>query len=509
MADRTETQFPNSSDAGDLRQFGYKQALRRTMGTYSSFAIAFSMVSITTAIFFMIPQLFNTAGGIGVWLWIPCAIGIFLIVLVYAHLGARIPLTGFAYQWNSRLVSPHYGWFTGWTGFLTFGAGTASVATAISTVFSADIWPNPTHRDEVVLAVSTVIVAAVINIIGIRLVSLLNNASVGFEIAGSVGAALLLFVGSLFFFHHHEGFAILTQAGPVNGHRAMWYSLALAAVVPLLTFVGWEGAADLAEETNDPRAATPRAMIRTSYISVIASFFVLIGFLIAMPESPAKTMGRSGNALIYIFGSHFGSAGTATLQIVVFVSMFSSLLANMTVATRMTYALARDNMLPGSAVIGRVNPRTRTPIVAILVITAIAAGINLLSAGIASNVVSITAISYYMMYGLTVGAAVWALIKRRIPAGDPNYFSLGRYAWPVAVVALLWSLTVVLDIALPQAGHVAVEYTAIAELAGVVWYALYLRSRIQIGRAGIQRHQAPHAGPERPNPESSSAAGIA
>ena len=120
-------------DVGDLHQFGYAQSLRRTMGPYASFAVAFSMVSITTAIFFLLPSLFGTRGAAGVWLWIPCAAGVFLIVLVYSHLAARIPITGFAYQWNSRLINPHYGWFTGYTALLAFMAGTAATAVALAT----------------------------------------------------------------------------------------------------------------------------------------------------------------------------------------------------------------------------------------------------------------------------------------------------------------------------------------------------------------------------------------
>src|SRR5260370_20422347 len=108
-AENAETSLSDEADVGDLHQFGYAQSLRRTLGPYGSFAIAFSMISITTAIFFLLPSLFGTAGAAGVWLWIPCAAGVFLIVLVYAHLAARIPITGFAYQWNSRLINPHYG----------------------------------------------------------------------------------------------------------------------------------------------------------------------------------------------------------------------------------------------------------------------------------------------------------------------------------------------------------------------------------------------------------------
>ena len=70
---------------------------------------------------------------------------------VYAHIGARIPLTGYAYQWNSRLMNSHYGWFTGWMCWLAFATGTASVAITISTVFGPELWHAPT-KGEIVAA---------------------------------------------------------------------------------------------------------------------------------------------------------------------------------------------------------------------------------------------------------------------------------------------------------------------------------------------------------------------
>ena len=61
-----EARLSDPNDVGDLHQFGYIQSLRRTLGPYGSFAIAFSMISITTAIFFLLPSLFGTAGAAGV-----------------------------------------------------------------------------------------------------------------------------------------------------------------------------------------------------------------------------------------------------------------------------------------------------------------------------------------------------------------------------------------------------------------------------------------------------------
>src|SRR5580693_2697920 len=489
VPDNQENQLSDAQDVGDLHQFGYAQSLRRTLGPYGSFAIAFSMISITTAIFFLLPSLFGTAGAAGVWLWIPCAAGVFLIVMVYAHLAARIPITGFAYQWNSRLINPHYGWFTGYTALLAVMAGTAATAVALATVFASDVWTSPTHGDIVLFAALAMVAAALINIISIRAVSAVNNTGVFFEITGSVGAAALLFFGAIFFFHHDAGFSIL-----VSTHRttsgSLWYGFVLAALLPLYCFIGWEGAADLAEETNDPRAVTPFAMIRANYVSVAASLFMIVGFLIAIPAGVGKLLGQPKNPLVYIFQSHFGVVAADILQVVVFLAIFSCVLANMVVATRLTFALSRDKMLPASGLLGRVNARTRTPVASIVLVAAVGIGINLLSAGVAANVVSICSVAYYFIYLLTVGGAFYAHRKGTIPAGRRGDFSLGRWFVPVAVTALLYTAAVIVIALTPHEGHTAAIYLLGAEIAGLLWYLLYLRPRIESQAAGVLRKQA-------------------
>jgi amino acid transporter len=481
-------QISDPNDASDLSGFGYLQSLRRTLGPYGSFAIAFSMISITTAIFFLLPSLFGTAGAAGVWLWIPCAAGVFLIVMVYAHLAARIPITGFAYQWNSRLINPHYGWFTGYTALLAFMAGTAATAVALASVFAGDIWTSPTHGDIVLLATLAMVAAGLINIISIRAVSAVNNTGVFFEITGSVGAAALLFFGAIFFFHHDAGFAILTSTQRTSG-GALWYGFVLAALLPLYCFIGWEGAADLAEETNDPRSVTPWAMIRANYVSVGASLFMIIGFLIAIPVGIGKLLGQSQNPLVYIFQSHFGVVAADVLQVVVFLAIFSCVLANMVVATRLAFALSRDKMLPASGLLGRVNGRTRTPIASIVLVAVVGIGINLLSAGVAANVVSICSVAYYFIYLLTVGGALFAHGKGTIPAGRSGDFSLGRWFLPVAVTAVLYAGGVIVVALAPHEGHTAAVYLAGAELFGLLWYLFYLRPRIANRTAGVLRRE--------------------
>jgi len=173
----------------------------------------------------------------------------------------------------------------------------------------------------------------------------------------------------------------------------------------------------------------------------------------------------------------------------VFMAIFSCVLANMVVATRLTFALSRDKMLPGSGLLGRVNATTHTPVGSIVLVAVVGIGINLLSAGIAANVVSIASVAYYFVYALTVGGAIYANRKRLMPAHRPGDFSLGRWFVPVTLAALAYAAGVIVIALAPHEGHTAALYLLGAEVVGALWYLLYLRSRIAGKSAGIYRQE--------------------
>jgi amino acid transporter len=228
-------------------------------------------------------------------------------------------------------------------------------------------------------------------------------------------------------------------------------------------------------------------MMRANLVSMGASALMIVAFLVAIPYGVANLLGQSKNPLIYIFQSHFGVIAANVLQVVVFLAIFSCVLANMVVATRLTFALSRDRMLPGSSVLGAVNTTTRTPIASILLVAAVGIGINMLSAGIAANVVSICSVAYYFVYLLTVGGAIYAHFAKRMPGHRAGDFSLGRWFITVAVSALLFTIGVVVIALAPQEGHVAGRYLLAAEVVGLLWYLLYLRPRLAARTVGIYR----------------------
>src|SRR5438105_6111545 len=102
------------ADARDLAGFGYKQELKRILGVYSSFAVAFSYISPSTGIFTLYALGLGLAGGFFFWSWPIVILGQFLVALNFAEVSSHFPVAGSVYQWSKYLANRHYSWFTGW-----------------------------------------------------------------------------------------------------------------------------------------------------------------------------------------------------------------------------------------------------------------------------------------------------------------------------------------------------------------------------------------------------------
>lgn len=488
MAATLDTPLPpdgqNSADDADLATLGYQQKLHRTMGPFTSFALAFSMVSINTGVVTLFSDPFTRVGGVGILLWLAVIPLVSCIVLVYSHLAGRIPLTGYAYQWSSRLIGNHFGWFTGWVAFVSFVAGTAATSAAIGSVFAPELWAQPTQAQIQWLSITATLVVGLLNVFGIKYATSINNLGASIELVGTVILAVVLAAGVFFFFDHTQGLHILVSAHPVNGQPIHVATIALATLLPVTVLLGWEGAADLAEETKDPRRTAPRAMIRAVAVSSVLGFFVFALLAIAIPGSVGDLFAQPENPVIHIVRLQFGWFAASLMVVVAFASIIACLIANMAVATRMTFALSRDRMLPASTFLSSIHPRFGTPVGAIVLITAIAVVLNLASGGFVTAIYSMVALTYYLTYLLTLVAAFLAHRRRRMPEAPQGLFDLGRWLVPMIVVGGSWAVLVIVTLTLPEENHRAAVTTAITLAIGGLWWLVSLRSRLNAGTAG-------------------------
>ena len=134
------------------------------------------------------------------------------------------------------------------------------------------------------------------------------------------------------------------------------------------------------------------------------------------------------------------------------IAIFVCILANQTGAMRMMFAMSRDNALPASSALARVNKVTKAPILTAVITAIIAIGILVLNVRQPQIFVVVT--STTVVLALVAYSIVSASFARRRIRGewqtDRKYFHLGRFGIPVSVAATVWGIAMVVNIAWPR-----------------------------------------------------------
>src|SRR6202012_3434074 len=313
MSTDTDVSGGHERDSADLARFGYKQELKRSLGPFSSFAVAFSYFSPSTGIFTLFALGLTTLGGVFIWTWPVVALGQFIVALNFAEVSSHYPVAGSVFQWTKYLASRTYSWFTGWiylfAGILTVTAVVATLPLALIPALNGLGWNSlnaGSLNTQLVVALITLVVITVLNIYGVKLVSIINNTGVLFEILGMFVFALVLMA-----FHNHQGFGVVTNSA---GFHVGPNSFLAAMFMSLFVIYGFDTASTLAEETRDPRRQAPKAVL----FSVIGAFVIggvfLLGTLVAIPNLGAAVKGAYGPAAI--IEANF-SSGFATVYLLV------------------------------------------------------------------------------------------------------------------------------------------------------------------------------------------------
>jgi amino acid transporter len=244
---------------------------------------------------------------------------------------------------------------------------------------------------------------------------------------------------------------------------------------------GFEGAANLAEETHRPATVVPKAVVWSLVISSLGGLLMLAGFFLAM--SNLRAIQASSTPLSDILFASLGPGITRVVMLVVFVSMFACALAGLAMATRLLFSMARDNMLPASSWLKRVHPRRAIPTNAIVLVWFISC-VVVLGLERLEIMTSISAVADYISYAGIIIAAMRGMSD--IPKGSG--FNLGRWRSLVGPVSLVWAVcltaALTVPVADPAVGRLPSRVLVGAFAAGAVVYYLLIRTRIRRGEAG-------------------------
>lgn len=338
--------------------------LRRELRLWEAVGISLALMAPSMAANIN-PQ--GTAGSVGRAVPLAFAlatIGVLLIAWTFVRLTRRFDHAGSVYGFVGATLGPRTGVISGWAlmGTYTFyGVVTATAAGIFGAEFldALGIWTDqPGWAPFVVgaIALAGVWALAASNIRGgTRVLLVIEGTTV----------ALILVVSVIILFRlatntapngNTLDFSVFTVPGG-TGLSAVF----LGVVFGFLSFAGFEAAATLGEEAREPRRDIPRAILGVAIFGGLYFIFVtaveVMGF--GTDAEGTRAFINSGS-LLGDLGSQFVAGWVGELiTIGAAVSAFGCALACVVGATRLLYALSRDEVGPAS--LGTVSPRSGVP----------------------------------------------------------------------------------------------------------------------------------------------------
>ena len=251
-----------------------------------------------------------------------------------------------------------------------------------------------------------VIITTIINMLGVKLMSRINNVGVICELVGSTILVILLLFNA-----HHGPQIIVHSYGFGAGHPWGYFgALLVGGLLSAYVMYGFDTAGTLAEETNDPRRNAPPAIIRAIGAAALIGGLVILLASMANKHILDKNVGLLG--LPYVmkqaFGNTVGNFFLADCAIAIFVCC----LAVQTATIRMLFSMARDNRLPAGSAVARVSGHRKVPVVPALVTGLLALVLMAINVGNQSAFLVLTSLAIIMFYLAYLGVTVPMLIRR-------------------------------------------------------------------------------------------------
>jgi urea carboxylase system permease len=456
------------ADVRDLARFGYTQELRRALGVYSSFAVAFSYISPSTGIFTLFILGIALAGPFFWWSWPIVVVGQLIIALNFAEVSSHFPVAGSVYQWTKYLSNRTYSWFTGWiylfAGVLTVAAVVATVPLVLTPLLNnlgMNIGTDPdTNRNVAALVLLS---TTLLSIFGVRLVAIVNNTGVVFEILGMVVFALILVL-----FYHHQSVSVFTDTSYLGTSNQVGTFLG-AMFMSLFVIYGFDTASTLAEETKNPRREAPRAVIAAVIGAAVIGAIFLFAVVIAIPGDMGKFVTDTGAGkypfpLVTIIEGNFPSWAANLYLFVVFAAIYVCCLAIQTSTIRLAFGMARDGKLPVSRVLNTVHTTLHTPIGACIVVGVLAGLPMLYYAGAATIAIGATGM-IYLSYILGNVAILLARLKGWPKEAAP--FKLGQWGLILNILGLVWGVAMEINFLWPRDAAAGAQNPPLSALPNV------------------------------------------
>ena len=323
--------------------------------------------------------------------------GVFALAgaFIYAELAARRPAVGGQYAYLREAFHPLVAFLYAWTLLLVSqSGGMAAVAMTFARYFGN---LSGVPAGEGAIAVGALGVLTAVNCLGVRAGSNLQSVFMVLKI-GAI--AMLVALG----FRAAPAAAAAMPAAESTGLTTFG-----AALVPVLfAYGGWQTSSFVAGELKSPQRDLPRGLLIG--VSGVILLYLLVNYVCI------RALGMSGLAATTtpasdVMRAALGERGATLIAAGIAISTIGFLSQNLLTGPRVYFAMATDGTFFKS--VARVHPRTRVPVVAIVLQGAIASILAL--SGSYERILGFVVAIDWVFFGLTALALV--VLRHRDAAG--------------------------------------------------------------------------------------------
>ncbi|MEW6744737.1 MAG: amino acid permease [Planctomycetota bacterium] len=344
----------------------------------------------------------------------------FFGALAFAELGSMFPQAGGMYVYLREAYNPLVAFLFGWTLFLVIDSGAVATLAVAFTSKYLPYFVDLSAPMQKVTALAMIVVLLVVNVVGVRWGSILQNLLTIIKSVAIVGVSVAIFVLATGKPTH------FTTPPPetLSGDLVSRFGLALIAC--LWAYKGWEAATFSTGEMRNPK--------RDLFGGLLIGMLVILVLYLAANAAylyvfSAEEMARSSRVAADAMNVAMGAGGAALLSFFILFSIAGAANANVLTSPRVYYAMAQDRLF--FKPLAAVHPRFRTPHVAILAMGAWSVVLSL--SGTFEQLAAYVVFGQWIFFGLTVGAVM--ILRRKRPELARPVRTWGYPVTPIIFIA--------------------------------------------------------------------------
>jgi amino acid transporter len=425
--------------------------LHRSMGVWHNFTLGFAVVSPVVGLYAIIGVQTTVTGGGWFAALAICLVMQLLVATVYAELSSQFPIAGGAYKWSRQLGGVIAGQYAG----VIYVCSTIAMLTTTAYtggIWLATFWGSAGGGGPMMVFWGAVFLflCMLLNLAHINIFKSIIAMGVYAEFVGSFGIALLLF----FFFRQH-GFSELFQHMGTGTAPTETAAFMTALAIAGWAFIGFDACSTTAEETHQPKRMVPRAIFFALSAVGTVVLFNSASLIMAFDQDTLANASKTADPVTPLIASSFGAWIEKPFSGIVMIAFLACGASVVKYTSRIVYSMAREGNMPAGLSYVTVDKVPRNAI--LFTVTMASLGLLLgLNDGAVATVIAFGTGGLYAMFAMTTGVGLFArLTGRWNPAlGE---LKLGVWGLVINVVAFLWSIFELVNIAWPRAYAVSVD----------------------------------------------------